>query len=500
MFAPVVSADTTPYTAVQIHDWLVDQVSTATVEITDATTVYLDSTHNYMRVDELSLNVMGVSIGLSPVKFTFDGTTTVLILAELDLFDISPKPRIECTATVACIGPDGPLEITGIDAVKVGSFVPTLSGDDLAAIADVLNQIIVASGLEVTPPTTTSELQGISAAGTPSTLHLTWSAGGPTDLEAAYLQTKINGMVGTLETKATNYLQAGEGDWNIEVEVVSGTSLNVSASLTAFGITATLNVPIAFSTLTATITDGRFSIGDEAPKTGTFSAEALVGCSNYIPYITMQSFALGNEHPDLQDYIAGIEDTIMTALDDAVDDVVAYTTLDWPYYNISGIAIVGTEVVLTSTDTESIDISLLTGWSMVSVPVVPDDPAPTVVFAGAAAVYTWDPQSMSYVVPLAIVPEQGYWVYVTSDRIIPVTGALVTGWKSQLLRGWNMVGSIYTGSVLVQNLSDDPADSIVRNAVYRWDPVLKSYIASTAVEPGKGYWMTTVRDCTLSMP
>ena len=42
MFAPVVNADES-YTAVQIHDWLVGQISTATVEITDATAVILNS-------------------------------------------------------------------------------------------------------------------------------------------------------------------------------------------------------------------------------------------------------------------------------------------------------------------------------------------------------------------------------------------------------------------------------------------------------------------------
>lgn len=508
MFAPVVSADTTSYTATQIHDWLVDQISSATVVMTDATTVILNSgdygvdpESNYVRVDGVGLNVLGVSIGLSPIKFMFEpGTTNVLIRAELDLLGISPAPKLECTATVACVGPGGPLEVTSIAGVKIGSFEPTLSNDDLNAIVDVLNQIIVASGLSVTPPS--ASLTGISIVNDAGTdkVQLSWSEGDPTYLESADILAKVNSMVGTLETKATSFLQAGEGDWNIYVDVVSGTSLDIGASLTAFGVTAEVDIPIVFSVLTATITNATFAIGDDAPKTGTFSAEALVGCSNYIPFVTMQSFALGGAHSNLNAYVAQIEETILTAIDDAFDDIVAYTALDWPYYSISDIAVVGTNVVLTSSGTESLDIRLLPGWSMVSVPVVPDDPAPTAVFAGAAAVYTWDPQAKSYVVPLAVVPKQGYWVYVTSDRTIQVTGAPVTEWQSQLLRGWNMVGSIYTDSVLVQNLSDNPADSIVRNAVYRWDPVLKSYIAATAVEPGKGYWMTTVRDCTLSMP
>jgi hypothetical protein len=504
MFAPVVSADTTSYTATQIHDWLVDQISSATVVMTDATTVILNSgdygvdpESNYMRVDGVGLNVLGVRIGLSPVKFTFDGTLDVLILAELDLFGISPRPRVECVATVACVGPGGPLKITGIDAVKVGSFVPTLSSDDLAAIVDVLNQIIVASGLEVTPPTATSELQGISAAGTPSTLHLTWSEGGPTDLEASYLQTKINGMVATLEMKATSYLQNGEGDWNIVVEVVSDTSLDITASLTVFGVTAEVDVPIVFSVLTATITNATFAIGDDAPKTGTFSAEALVGCSNYIPFVTMQSFALGGAHSGLNAYVAQIEETILTAIDDAFDDIVADTGLTWPFWSISAISVEGQEVVLYAADEVTVNLALKAGWNMVSVPVIPSDPTTSSVFAGSVAVYTWNPIDRNYVVPTTVVPQRGYWVAVVSDLTIPVTGTPVSEWESELLVGWNMVGSIQPHAVLVGDLVDDPPNSILTNAVYHWNTGGKSYASVSSLKPGEGYWVASVNECLL---
>jgi len=507
--APSVAAqDTTSYTATQIHDWLVDQVSGATVEITDATAVILNSgdygedpESNYVRVDGVRLNVLGVSIGISPIKFMFEpGTTNVLIRAELDLFGISPAPKLECKATVSCVGPDGPLEIEGIDAasVKIGSFEPTLSSDDITAIVDVLNQIIAASGLEVTPPTSAAELQGISVAVTPS-LHLEWSEGGPTDLEASYLQTKINGMVGTLETKATNYLQEGEGNWNVDVEVVSDASLDIAASLTAFGITATLDVPIEFSTLTATITSATFTIGNEAPKTVTFSAEALVSCSNYIPSIAMQSLVLGDEHPGLRDYIAGIVGTVMTAIDDAVDDIVAYTLLELPYYSISDIAIVGTNVVLTSTGDVTVDLILKAGWNMVSVPVTPDDTAVSTVFAGSIAVYTWDPVNKTYVVPTSVDPAQGYWVAVTTDRTINVTGTPVSQWACGLLTGWSMVGSVQPRDVPIGEIEVVPAGSIITSAIYGWDPIGKSYLPAVALETGHGYWMASTGACDITV-
>ena len=351
VFAPAVSADSASYTATQIHDWLVDTISGATVVITDATSVLLESAGSespYMRVDGISLNVLGVTVGLDPIKFTFDSTTDVAILAELDLFGISPAPKVGCTATVGCVGPGGTLEITSIDAasVKVGSFEPTLTPDDINAIIDVVNQIIVASDLTVTAPD--ASLTGITVIddGDADDLQLSWSDDDHTYLGEDELEDKINGMAGTLEAKATNYLQAGEGDWTVDVTIAADTHLQLVASLTAFEVTATLDATVVFDTLTATITDATFTIGDD-PKTVTFSAETLVGCSNYIPYIEMQSFELGDEFPDLSDYVAQVEETILSSIDDAVDAIVEDIELDLPCSTIESIAVVGENVVLT---------------------------------------------------------------------------------------------------------------------------------------------------------
>jgi len=498
MFAPVVSADTTSYTALQIHDWLVDTISSTDVTVTTESTVHLDTDHR-MVIDDLSLTASGIDVGLFELRLEFDDSPTVKALITLAVLGHTPKAK--CIFVVEYDDSKHNIQVASIQSDSLefittdGSFSPTLSEDDLNTIVNVVNRIIDASELSVTSPG--GELIGVDVIG--AQLVTTWTAGDPVLLTAAEIEGKLDGMVTTLAEKATDYLQAGEVDWNIAVAVVSDTSLDIDASFTAFGITAALSgFNIEFDTLTASIENATFSIGT-GTKTVTFSAVGEIGCSGGVPSVAMASLTLGDEHPGLRDFIVDIEPALLDAIDQAVDAIVTSTGLTWTFCPTS-IAVVGTNVVLTSSGTESLDIRLLPGWSMVSVPVVPDDPAPTAVFAGAAAVYTWDPQAKSYVVPLAVVPEQGYWVYVTSDRTIQVTGAPVTEWQSQLLQGWNMVGSIYADSVLVQNLSDNPVNSIVRNAVYRWDPVLKSYIASTAVEPGKGYWMTTVRDYTLSMP
>jgi hypothetical protein len=46
--------------------------------------------------------------------------------------------------------------------------------------------------------------------------------------------------------------------------------------------------------------------------------------------------------------------------------------------------------------------------------------------------------------------------------------------------------------------NDDPDDSVIPTA-YWWDPIGRSYILTTDIEPGKGYWAASVNDCTLTL-
>ena len=147
-----------------------------------------------------------------------------------------------------------------------------------------------------------------------------------------------------------------------------------------------------------------------------------------------------------------------------------------------------------------IELELKTGWNMVSVPVILADNSVGSVFPSppVAGIYAWDASTQAYYAPTKVEPEEGYWVAVTSDTSITVTGTPVTQWTSDMFAGWNMIGSVYGTNVDFSNPDDNPDNSVV-GYVYWWNPFTKSYEYTTTIEPGKGYWAAAIRACTLTL-
>jgi len=146
----------------------------------------------------------------------------------------------------------------------------------------------------------------------------------------------------------------------------------------------------------------------------------------------------------------------------------------------------------------TMDLELTTGWNMVSVPVLPDDPSVSAVFPGVDAVYTWNPVARSYDVPDTVTPDGGYWVAVSSDRVLSVEGVVLNRWTTDLQPGWNMVGSVHGGVCSFLEPDDDPCDS-VEAFTYCWDPVSKSYQYGTEICPCQGYWVAATDSCVLTV-
>ncbi|MCJ7575495.1 MAG: right-handed parallel beta-helix repeat-containing protein [Dehalococcoidia bacterium] len=154
-------------------------------------------------------------------------------------------------------------------------------------------------------------------------------------------------------------------------------------------------------------------------------------------------------------------------------------------------------ITISVSEEVEIELSLQAGWNMVSVPLALADNWPSAVFPGVAGIFAWNATSRSYYVPTVIEPEKGYWVAVTENTTITIRGTPIDTWTTDINAGWNMIGSVITVASIVDP-NDDPDGSVIPTA-YWWNPVSKSYVLTTDIEPGKGYWVAALNDCILTL-
>lgn len=151
-----------------------------------------------------------------------------------------------------------------------------------------------------------------------------------------------------------------------------------------------------------------------------------------------------------------------------------------------------------SGSTVELELELEQGWNLVSVPLICSTMDVSSVFPGAAAVYTWNAQTKSYVAPLEIQAHSGYWVAMSTPATLLLEGLPVESWTKEMAAGWNMVGSVAGASPSIADPDDTPPDC-VEGFAYGWNPAAKSYVLTDVLAQGSGYWMPSHRDCQLSV-
>jgi streptogramin lyase len=143
---------------------------------------------------------------------------------------------------------------------------------------------------------------------------------------------------------------------------------------------------------------------------------------------------------------------------------------------------------------------LKSGWNLISFPVYMSNPEVGDIFSGLPyyIVYEWDPVGNRYVrVTGDAEPSKGYWVFVTKDANINISGTPVYEYTRNLTAGWNLIGSIATETYIWD--PDDEPDNSVWNKVYTWLPGGYIYIKTQNIDPCKGYWVLAYNDCNLTV-
>jgi streptogramin lyase len=177
---------------------------------------------------------------------------------------------------------------------------------------------------------------------------------------------------------------------------------------------------------------------------------------------------------------------------------------DW-HYTVTGVDVPNNDypyaVQVGILKTVTGNTFLKAGWNMVSTPVVLSNPLVEALIPQGSNIipplYTYDPSNFSYKEVSEVKPGEGYWVLTIADEVISTSGTPVTSLVLNLKPGWNMIGSVIS-NVDFTDPQDTPDDSVIL-PIYTYNPTTFSYEEKTIIEPGVGYWVLSLQDCTLKL-
>ncbi|GEM_PF-2103626 len=148
-------------------------------------------------------------------------------------------------------------------------------------------------------------------------------------------------------------------------------------------------------------------------------------------------------------------------------------------------------------------VNLYPGWNMVSLPIIPSgiEATPANVYPGAEYVYYYDPATGLWAEATAIEPGVGYVLLSTSEQHYTLWGQPLDSYTYELIRGWDLIGSIYR-DVNFSAPTTSPPGAVMGSPdhAYYYDVLSATYISSDELEPGKGYFVASNLDATLSIP
>jgi len=196
-----------------------------------------------------------------------------------------------------------------------------------------------------------------------------------------------------------------------------------------------------------------------------------------------------------------------TILDDAANDGTAEWPVEGPESATCRLRISDASdsdpVDLSNADFDITDsvcqpFSLVTGWTMVSMPAVPPDSSASAVLPGMP-IYGYDSSTTQYYQASELSRGFGYWVGNTGPlEELDICGVPVATWSTLAGTGWEMIGSVIE-PVPLSGLVDDPPGALVQDVLFGYNPTNYNYEVCDTIMPGRGYWVATQYPCLLTL-
>ena len=143
------------------------------------------------------------------------------------------------------------------------------------------------------------------------------------------------------------------------------------------------------------------------------------------------------------------------------------------------------EVVFVSNTVPQITVNLLDRWNLVGLPVQISHESYTELFPNAINKTLFE-YTNGYQSRQTLQPGKGYWVRMGQSGSTMLTGASITSMDLELLQGWNLISG--PTATVTESSIDDPNEILIAGSIFGFNG---SYVTTTSMEPGKGYWIRT---------
>ena len=129
-------------------------------------------------------------------------------------------------------------------------------------------------------------------------------------------------------------------------------------------------------------------------------------------------------------------------------------------------------------------IEIQSGWNLVGLPEVVEDPYYLTIFPDAIenTLFSFDD---AYTPESIMILGEGYWLRFDSAGNTTITGNAINELTISLNEGWNLISGI--SNPLNISSIQDPSGIIIAGTVYGFS--LGGYSNEEIIEPGKGYWV-----------
>ena len=133
------------------------------------------------------------------------------------------------------------------------------------------------------------------------------------------------------------------------------------------------------------------------------------------------------------------------------------------------------------------DISLAEGWSMISLPVVPNNSTVSDLFPDAVVIYGYERGSGYVRIKMEEILEvgRGYWLLLDQNQTYNLDGKIIPAYTHKVTEnGWEMIGGCSSAAkASVDTCNIGVIYGYIQEGGYR------RVLESEHLEPGKGYWI-----------